>query len=163
MQQPHGLWVGQLAALGPIVHPTSEATGAWPAANRAILVPCALATPLRVAAAVWRTGSTVSGNADIGIYTPDGVLVVSTGGTAVGGANSTQIWTLGPTRIAPGWYWLAMSVDNTTCIVTRQAPALVLVRAAGVVQAGSAYPLPATLTPEQAVSAYIPSVGLLSA
>lgn len=118
---------------------------AWPVANSAILVPFELNTTVTVATLyfnVWATG----GNYDIGIYDEAGNLKVSKGSTAnpSGVAPMVEV-SVTPTTLAPGRYYLALAISQTTPFTTAadgsSSPLYHLSR-----QVASALPLPATIT-----------------
>jgi hypothetical protein len=105
-------------------------------------------------------GGTSSGNLDVGIYDESGNKKVSAGTTAMGTANQVQSITLTATVLAPGRYYLAIAVDNTTAVLYNTTG--VFNRQAGVKeQTLAALPLPTTAAfSESATRAYIPEVSV---
>ena len=127
----------------------ARTTGAWPTANKAILIPFRLNTFERIVSLSILNGGTVSGNWDGGIYNSDGVRIVSSGSTAQSGANATQNFTLTSTLLAPGHYYAAFAANNTTGTLGYYATGLgaLVLRCLGLKEVTSSFPLPATLTP----------------
>lgn len=133
---------------------------AWPAANRALLVPLYITEPSTVVKLWWMNGAAVSGNVDIGIYrVSDLSRIVSSGSTAQAGTSALQEVDITDTPLAPGTYYLGLACDNTTATFIRLFNDLRWCRAFGVVQQTSAFPLPATAVPEACASAYVPLMG----
>lgn len=138
----------------------SMPSAVWPSANLAIFVPFRLPAPLTVQSLWVLNGATASGNIDVGIYDYTGTKLVSTGSTAQSGTNVVQ--SVGVTAVlGAGLFYLALAMNNTTGTIARFAPANVgLVKAAGLAEAASAFPLPATTTLSTVSNAYMPLVGL---
>lgn len=115
------------------------------AANDAWYVPFVLNEPFTVRKAGWHNGTTVSGNVDIGIYSANGTRIWSSGSTAQSGTSVVQVVTPTAFTLAPGLYYLAIAVDNTTGtfrgFALQQAG-----RSTGVFTQASAFPLPSTAT-----------------
>lgn len=140
----------------------TPASGAWPAANRAIFVPLTLSAPFRTAKAWWANGATATGNVDCGVYTPGGTLLGSTGSTAQAGTSVVQSATLALTLL-PGNYYLALSLSSTgTLLRTSGLSSAVGSPAAGLAQMASAFPLPASATLAAVSSSYVPLFGITS-
>lgn len=139
----------------------NPASTAWPAANRAILVPFRLPSLTVIYQAIVGCGATAAGNFDVGIYDKFGNRIVSGGATAK--TNSTEaVVNLTDTTLGVGTYYMALAADGTNNYMA-YAPAQVgLVKAIGVRQASTAYVLPATVTFETAASAFVPVFGLLA-
>ena len=133
--------------------------GVWPAANRAIYVSVLVENPVVVTQmAVWVTVQ--SGNLDVGIYSETGTRLVSAGSTVVGAAAAIQAINIADTLLAPGVYFLAMCVDNTTAAFQRTAAGNAGIYSSFGVQqqAVGAVTLPATATFATPASAYAPAV-----
>lgn len=123
----------------------SWTTAGWPTANRAQFVPFRLKQLFSVRQLFCMNGPILSGNLDIGVYTHTGRLIASTGVRAQAGMNRVQAFSLS-FKLAPGEYYLAMSMDNTTANVFRRAVAAASTAGiAGILQQSSAFPLPATM------------------
>lgn len=136
------------------------AGGVWPAANRAIYVPFMVdqvVTAYQMAFEVI----TQSGNCDVGIYDVAGNRLVSKGSTAVAAAGFQSI-DITDTVLAPGVYFMAMNVDNTTASFTRSsAVSAVYQQVCGMQQqAVGAVTLPDPATFANPASAYIPMFGV---
>lgn len=147
--------------LGTAPGVTAAAAAAWPAVNRIIYMPFRVPQPLVVAQLYCYNDATVSGNLDLGIYSPDGTLIVNKGSTAMAGASALQLLDITDTVLGIGFYYLAMTVDNTTATFNRYAPLLPVLQAAGVLsQTPGSFGLPATATFIAGADAYLPSCGL---
>jgi hypothetical protein len=124
-----------------------SAGSAWFAASAAVFIPFRVYEPITVTRGFVYNGSVVSGNVDVGIYLPNGARIVSTGSTAQAGTSALQTLDITDTSLAPGLYYMALALDNTTGTVARfivsQAARLT---AAGVYTMTSAFALPATVT-----------------
>lgn len=91
-------------------------------------------------------GATASGNIDVGIYTPDGTRLVSSGSTAQSGTSTLQVFDVTDTTLAPGYYYIAVAMDNTTGTIRRNNLSTQASKFAGSAVMASAFPLPATAT-----------------
>jgi len=136
---------------------TTNASTAWPSASRAMYIPVACPGPFTIRKFTCHNGGAVSGNVDLGIYTSEGQLIISTGGTAQSGTGTQQVIDVTDTLIPPGWYYLAMVIDNGTGTNQRVASSAFAKRFHGCRQQASAYPLPSTATFADAADAYWPS------
>lgn len=86
-----------------------------------------------------------SGNMDAGIYDIKGNRLISNGGVAVPAAGRAQVAMSSKYNLAPGIYWMCISVDNTTATLSSATGASS--QFSGYQScAGSNYPLPATLS-----------------
>jgi hypothetical protein len=100
-------------------------------------------------------GATASGNIDIGIYTPDGTRLASTGSTAQSGTSTIQnIALTAPVTLGRGWYYVAYQIDNTTGTFLSANSASTLWRVTGNRVVANTFPLPATLTMTPSVANY---------
>ncbi len=133
---------------------------AWPSANRAIFVPVVVSAPITIVKMFIENATTVSGNVDVGIYTTEGVRLVSSGTTAHATANGLQIFDITDTLLNPGLYYLAMAMDNTTATPIRffNNAAASVTRAAGVLEMASAFVLPNPATFAASSSPYAPNI-----
>jgi len=149
----HAPFIGPLA--GRI---SARANAAWPTANKAIFVPFRLNELMRISNLSVINGGTVSGNIDGGIYTEDGVRIASSGSVVQTGANSTQNLSIAAFNLPPGNYYLGTAMDNTTGTLGRFAAANVSsLRAIGIKEQASAFPLPSTATFAQITADYVPT------
>lgn len=137
----------------------------WPGTNSAYLVPFAMRSPYLVRRVWWANGSgTITGNVDVGIYTLSGTLLVSSGATAQANASVIQSVALGtPFLLGPGSYYMAMSSSSATATFFHFAPSTISLQQLGVAQAGTANPLPATVTFATITSNHLPLFGIASA
>lgn len=149
---------GDVAMAG--IYPTCG-NNAWPAANRALFVPFVIHEPFVVQKMAVYNATTAAGNVDIGIYTEDGTLLVSSGSTAMAGTSTQQTFSISKT-LAPGRYYMAIAFSSTSAILRASTTSLASTQLSGVLQMASAFPLPATATFAVAASAYIPAFGLSS-
>jgi hypothetical protein len=98
--------------------------GTWPTANKAFYHPFSIPNPF-LTDKVGVIVAISSGNLDVGIYTEDGRLIVSSGAVAVPAAGARNI-AIPQVLLKPGRYWLAMSVSNTTAQFIRSGSTLSL-------------------------------------
>jgi len=135
-------------------------SAAWPTTNRAYFFPFVLTTTRTYVLAIWANGATVSGNVDLGIYDTDGTRKTSTGSQAQSGTSVNQKFTLASAlTLAPGRYFMAMSVDNTTATVIRATCSAPSGRVCGSQMMDSAFVLPATATFARYAGSHIPLFG----
>ena len=126
----------------------TAAVAAWPAISQAFFFRVRVAKSISITTISFFVG-TASGNVDVGVFTStDGgstlTLARSSGSTAVAGSSAWQDVALTSAYVLnPGIdYWLAISVDNTTCTSYRvavQAP-IMLRKNMGLIKA-SLFPL----------------------
>lgn len=122
-------------------------SAAWPTASLAIFYPFILEEPERAFQMSTENGATVSGNVDVGIYNEAGTRLVSIGGVAQAGVSTIQLHDIADTALAPGLYYQAVVLDNTTGTFSRNGSVGASTgRIAGLQQMAAAYPLPATAT-----------------
>lgn len=115
--------------------------------NRSILWPFRIYQEITVKQLMCMNGRTVSGNLDMGVYTIDGRLVGHTGAKAQAGTHRPQAVAVN-FNLAPGTYWLALVLDNTSGFFYRRSPTLAgLAQSAGVSQVLSNFPLAESITP----------------
>lgn len=134
--------------------------GTWPAANRAIFIPVAI-DRYETITQLWTWNGTVNGNLDVGLYDPDWNLLVSSGSTAMSGANTVQAINITDYTVAPGLYFIALASSSATATFVRSAAvSLPYCRAYGVVEQASAFPLPTTASPTALSTHYAPVFGL---
>lgn len=132
-------------------------------ANRAVFIPFTIDQPVTVNALFYATGSALNaGNIDLGIYTTDGVRIVSTGSTAqAGGSNVIQKIPITPVTLGPGTYYMAFVNNNASTgwsgiLGTNLLEPLLT----GICMQLSGFPLPAFATFAQMNSSYLVLMGL---
>jgi hypothetical protein len=156
--------VGSMAALeSDVLAVTQTSTlfsSAWPTAALAMFYPTLIEQPLVVTQMTHVNGGTLAGNVDVGVYDRFGNLLVSKGGVAQAGASTIQAHDLTDTLLAPGFYYRAIVFSLATATVERASPAALLLRAVGVKEMASAYPLPAVATLSWTVTACVAGVSL---
>ena len=88
----------------------NQAATAWGTANRAVYMPVMLSDPATIDRFLIQPGATVNGNVDVGIYSWENTLLVSSGAVAASGNAATgQTIDLTNTYLTPGWYKIASS------------------------------------------------------
>jgi hypothetical protein len=106
-------------------------------------------------------GGAVSGNVDAGIYDEGGVRLVSSGSVAAAGVSLVQEVDPTDTPVGPGRFSLALAASSTSQQFLRiQVGSTTLLRAFGLANQTSAFPLPASATFAVVGYDYIPMVGL---
>lgn len=143
---------------------TGWASAAYPSANLAIFYPFVL-SERATAVQLWMyNGGTASGNADLGVYYPDGTRLVSMGSTAQSGTSDLQRMNITDTVLPAGvTLYMAVAFNGTTGTLHRMPASVGIpqLRALGLLEMASAFPLPATATFAAITTAnYIPCVGI---
>ena len=134
---------------------------AWPSANLAMYFPFRVFRPTLITGVDIFNGGTVSGNGDIGIYSQDGILLTSTGSTALTGANASQTFDFADITLGRGNYYVGVAVSNTThTFKGSSSMSAALCRVMGALQQATAFPLPTTMTPATFSNAYLPVLAL---
>lgn len=138
---------------------TAAASGTYPSANRAILIPFDITEDITITQLWAYNGATASGNIDVGIYDDAFGRVVSSGTTAQAGTNVLQVFNITDTPLTAGQYYFAVAMDNTTGTLFRQTVSAENMRTMGCFQMASAFVLPSTVTPAAVASAFMPRIG----
>jgi hypothetical protein len=132
--------------------------------NVAVYLPLYLPWPYNVRRVFWVNGANATGNADVGIYTPGGTKLYSSGSTGASGALVPQYVTPSPDLLlGAGPYFLAWTDDSTTSKAYGIDGTLVTAligRIAGLYQQATALPLPATMTPAAYAAVGAPMIGI---
>ena len=139
------------------------ASAVWPSANLAIFIPFTLPEASTALAMFSYNGATASGNLDVGLYKADGTKLVSMGSTAQSGTSRLQTLDITDTVLPAGeLLYLAMAMDNATGTTFRLTGSANVgqLRACGVMQQASAFPLPSTATFATLTNNYCPVVGV---
>lgn len=142
---------------------TAPASSTWPAANRALYIPLLVTEDITVTKLWVRNGTTASGNIDMGIYDSAFSRQVSIGSTAQAGTNVIQEFNIADTAITAGQYYIGIAMDNTTGTTFRYSAAgggAAIVQGWGMAQEASAFALPATATPADLASSFMPICGI---
>lgn len=148
-----------LAAMGGLL--VTQTTGAWPAAKRVIYQPFRVPEVLTVRQLWIDNGGTVSGNVDVGIYTRDGVKLVASGSTAQAGINAPQLFDIADTQLGVGVFYLALTLDNATGVLTESALPTAVLQMLGIkTETTGSFGLPATATFGDPADAYLPYGGV---
>lgn len=114
--------------------------------DKAYYIPVSVNGPITIVKMFFITGTSPSGNVDLGIYDRGGTRLVSTGSTAVSGsATTTQVIDVTDTILSGGLYYLALALSSGGG-VQAWAPAVANCRAMGVLEQASAFPLPSSAT-----------------
>ncbi len=137
--------------------------GTWPAANRAIFITFNLFHTYYTQNAIVANGSNViNSQVDIGVYTADGRLIGHTGSVPQLGPNRVQVIPLVLT-LAPGCYWMAMSLNSSGAWVVRKAMSISQFgRLVVMAQMASAHPLPEVATFSVPTATQLPLFGITS-
>jgi hypothetical protein len=135
----------------------ARASAVWNAVSKIMFMPVPCPGPFTVMKFACENGAAVSGNLDMGLYTPEGQLIVSTGSTAQSGTSGWQVIDVTDTAVPPGWYYLAMVLDNVTGTNDRLGSLAALKRMYGCREQLSTFPLPTSATFAVVTDAYIPS------
>lgn len=174
-------WPSTTYPTGPTICPWSEeslggalsgfntpliaiASATWPnVANLAILVPLRLRQTVLVTALWAANGGSAAGNLDVGIYSDDFTRLVSAGGAAQSGTTTIQVFDITDILLGPGLFYMAISKDTgaTGTFLRGNISSAVYAPATGLLQATSAYVLPATITPGAFAQSYVPMFGLV--
>ena len=127
---------------------SSAAAGAsavWPTANTAFYYPVYLPVSRTFVKAWWLNGATAAGNVDVGIFTisaATATLVVASTAEAQAGVSAMQVaTTFASTTLAPGLYYLAMSMSLITGTRFGAAAQATLLKSMGCYQRATAHPL----------------------
>jgi hypothetical protein len=130
----------------------------YPTANLALFVPFRLTRPTTFNTLFIYQAGTASGNIDLGIYSADGTKLISTGSTA--NTTGLQSISITATTFTAGLYYYAVACDNTTNqpVFMSMSQAMFL-KAVGMAQMASAFPLPATATFATIGQTVIPIIG----
>ena len=128
-------------------------TRTWPSANAAITYPFRLSRDKLLSALYYFMGGSQSGNIDLGIYTADGVRLISTGSVAAGTVNILHVLDVTDLVLPAGDYLAAMAASSATLQIMGQtlagftSGAFMLARGAGsILQHSTAMPLPAAFS-----------------
>ena len=124
----------------------STSSSTWASANLAFFIPFRVLSLVVVNRLFVMNGTTVSGNIDVGIYSVDGVRLVSSGSTAQAGTNSLQSFDVSDITLIPGLYYFGLALDNTTGTTFSIQLGQITSKFSGLLQQTSAFPLPATAT-----------------
>jgi hypothetical protein len=161
-----------MPSVGPIYQNEAElrgifagtnASAAWPAANVALYIPIYVRKVVTVYALFWVNGSTVAGNACLGLYNEAGQRIAQTGVVAQATASVPQQPSITAFQLAPGRYWAGLASTSITATfrawnagVTTDATKWLGVGE----EAVTAGQVPASMTPVASARNYLPLVGL---
>lgn len=138
----------------------ASSAAVFPAANDALFVPVVLQRPVLVGRMFSANGNVASGNLDLGIYTLAGRRIVSKGSTAQAGITTLQFLDINETYLGPGWYYMAVAMDNGVGTLRRFNISIIRQQHFGVMKAVSAFPLPLSVTLITPTATYIPHIGM---
>lgn len=143
-------WHSEESGIGylPLLFNTQTTfSNAWNTANTAYFVPIAIRYPITITSLWIANGAVVSGNFDVGLYTPDGRRIVSTGSTVQTGINTIQNIPITAITIGAGQYYIGTAMDNTTGRLFSFNPtSSVWAANCGSYKQATAFPLPASAT-----------------
>lgn len=142
--------------------PTVSVPGTW-VADLALYIPLSIPFEFYIQRFFWCNGSTVTGNVDVGIYSPGGARLCSIGTTAQSGASTGQYASLSTAfLLTPGqYYWGFVCSGSTNALVMSTTWTAVSLRLGGCLQQalGSAS-LPSSMTPAVVSNAVYPMVSM---
>lgn len=116
-------------------------------ANVAVYIPFSIPWRFPLRRVFWVNGATVGTNCDMGVYSPDGNRLYSTGSTVQAGASTLQYVTANDMVLTPGLYYVGLSCSGTTTALFGNSTMLVAeARIGGIRQETAALPLPAAAT-----------------
>lgn len=144
---------------GALTGGVTPGSATFPASNDALFVPFCLQQHVLIKRLYSVNGTAVSGNIDVGIYSKDGAKIVSSGSTAQSGTSALQFFDVTDFVLAPGCYYFAVALDNTTGTLLRANPSLARVQAIGMAKQASGFALPASATLATVTAAYLPLIG----
>jgi hypothetical protein len=126
----------------------APASAAWGTNNLAEIYPFVTTRSFTIQTLFWFNGATLGANVDVGIYDSAFGRLRSTGAVGQVGINTLQLVAVTPLVLAPGRYYLAISLSlSTGTIFQASLTSAARTRYAGVLEQGTAHPLPATLVP----------------
>ena len=134
------------------------ASATFSAANKAIFMPFPVFSPITIVKLFVINGTTVSGNIDVGIYTANVLKIVSSGSTAQSGTSAVQEFNITDTLLNPGFYYLAVAMDNGTAHLESWALS-VMMRTLGIAEASTAFPLPTNASISSITASRYPFIG----
>lgn len=143
---------------GPILTSIAASAVVWSAANRALFVPVRIPFPVTVRQMMANIGAAGTATIDVGIYTTDGVRLVSAGSTTT--TAGIMLFNVTDTPVGSGTYYLAMSASTITTLTitgkalgTGQRSELY-----GLAQMETAHPLPATAVLALTTHSHLPQI-----
>lgn len=150
--------VGDIIAAG---NAAAAVSATYPTADLAIAMPIKVTEAITVKKLWCLNGATVSGNINMALYNSAFILVAGseTGSTAQAGTNVIQEFTITPTGLTPGLYYVSLVMDNTTGTLFRYTFGTAGAKYAGIYNQASSFDLPAVATPATA-GTYVPIMGL---
>lgn len=146
----------------------APASATYPAAQRAYYYPIVIPVACTMYRFFWLNGATAStDDIQVGIYNDNdagtdgpGTAVLRGTATLASGANICQFDNITDTALYPGRYWLAIWGEGTTTTLQRAAPSASLNRMFnGYLESSLVSGLPATATPAQNTTPYVPMFG----
>lgn len=155
--------LSSFSLLGPAngMNVSTIATGAWPAANRAIYLPFRLIYPFSVAKMFTIIGTDFSGSIDLGIYSHDGTRLVSSGIGTPTAINSIYSVDITDTTLGPGLYYMAMS-NGIVGSFQRTAVGIRPMQNLGCLEQAGAHPLPSAAIFTATSANYFPVIAITS-
>ena len=153
-----GTGIAASAAVTPV-------SATWPAANRALYIPILVTEDITVTKLWCHNGSAVSGNVNMCLYNSAFAQVAGTeiGSTAQAGTSVLQEFNIADTAIVAGLYYIGIVLSNTTGEMVRYTtpPTNVALQSWGMAQELLAsVDLPATATPADVATPYLPRCGI---
>lgn len=135
------------------------ASAAWPTANRAYVYPFHLSESMKLAAMSVMVGAASAGHVDLGLYSNDLKLIISSGSVVTAAISTRHVSALSMI-LPPGDYYAAMACDSVSAAFLRAAPGSFQQMPMGSLQMATAFPLPATFTAARISASYIPAFNI---
>ena len=127
---------------------TAASTSTWQTANSGLFYGLTLTTETTFGTAWVSNGTVASGSLDIALYGATFSRVASTGSSLMSGTEGTQNIALSSSyTAAPGNYWIALAVNNTSATFNVMSPGGSGLMDAYKYYQTSVFPLPATAAP----------------
>jgi hypothetical protein len=147
-----------LYSVGRGIAAINPASAAWSAANRALFVPFRVTEITTAYQMMFGCGTTGGGNVDVGIY--DAAFNRLTRASAARSASNEIVVNIPDVTLLPGTYFMAMSVDGTTNIISYAGVNAQICHMIGVRMEESAYTLPDPATPVKTAATAVPYIGV---
>lgn len=166
---PAPLHIGSISrnnGLGPMILVSQNANfstvfTSWPSANFAVYVPVTMPARFTIARFLTVNGNVVAGNVNVGLYSNNMALLMSSGSTAQAGTNVVQYIPVADQSFPAGDYFLALAASSTSarfqgCSFNTQY----FCREAGLLQESlGSITLPSTMTPVVYAQTAVPAFG----
>ena len=130
------------------------------AAPYSVFMPFRISRMYKFSSMFIYNGSVTSGNIDLGVFSEDGTLLVSTGSTAQGAVATVQKISVSETILTTGLYYMGLSCDNTSSKFYSQNSGIQFNVLIGAAEMANQFPLPANITFATYSNNWVPMMGL---